>query len=101
MRQYNFKVFEDEDPDLIEWLDSLGRREKSSEIRRALRAYRRGRLAEPVPVGPVLSRPAPEVPALLHEADDSVLDRVAVEQAEARAPSEVAWRNLERLKEMF
>lgn len=100
MRQFSFKIFEDEDPDLITWLDSLGRREKSIEIRRALRAYCRGRLAEPVPVGSALPRPAPEVPALLHEADDSVLDRV-VEAETVPDKNEVSRRNLERLKEMF
>lgn len=72
------------------------------EIRRALRAYRRGRPAQPVPIGQVIPGPAPEKKVLLNEVDDSVLDRVVGTEEKAEPDKdEMAKRNLERLKEMF
>jgi hypothetical protein len=39
MRQYSFKIYPDDDPEVIQWLDSFTRKQRSEEIRRALRAY--------------------------------------------------------------
>ena len=39
MRHYNFKIYPDDDPEVIQWLDSLTRKRRSEEIRRALRTY--------------------------------------------------------------
>jgi metal-responsive CopG/Arc/MetJ family transcriptional regulator len=39
MRQYNFKLYPEDDPEVIQWLDSFTRKRRSEEIRRALRAY--------------------------------------------------------------
>jgi hypothetical protein len=39
MRQFNFKVFEESDPDIIVWLNSIPYKERSTEIRRALRDF--------------------------------------------------------------
>jgi hypothetical protein len=39
MKQYNFKLYPEDDPEVIQWLDSLTRKRRSEEIRRALRAY--------------------------------------------------------------
>jgi metal-responsive CopG/Arc/MetJ family transcriptional regulator len=39
MRHYNFKIYPEDDQELIQWLDSLTRKRRSEEIRRALRAY--------------------------------------------------------------
>lgn len=44
MRQYNFKIYPEDDPEVIKWLDSLTRKRRSEEIRRALRAYKRSRV---------------------------------------------------------
>lgn len=41
MKQFSFKVFEEEDPDIIQYLNSLTCRRRSEEIRKALRAYMR------------------------------------------------------------
>jgi hypothetical protein len=40
MRHYNFKMFSETDGDLIQWLDSLERRQRSNVIRQALREYK-------------------------------------------------------------
>ena len=37
MNVYTFKIFDEADQDLIKWLDSLPKRERSAAIRRALR----------------------------------------------------------------
>jgi metal-responsive CopG/Arc/MetJ family transcriptional regulator len=39
MRHYTFKIYPEDDPEVIQWLDSLARKRRSEEIRRALRAY--------------------------------------------------------------
>jgi metal-responsive CopG/Arc/MetJ family transcriptional regulator len=39
MRHFSFRIFEESDPDVIAWLDSLPKMERSAMIRRALRAY--------------------------------------------------------------
>ncbi len=39
MKHYNFKLYPEDDPEVMNWLDSLTRRRRSEEIRRALRAY--------------------------------------------------------------
>lgn len=41
MRIFTFKIFDEADQDLIEWLDSLPKRERSAAIRRALRFFKR------------------------------------------------------------
>lgn len=42
MRYYSFKLYPEDDPELIEWLNSIIRKKRSEEIRKALRAYFRG-----------------------------------------------------------
>lgn len=39
MRHYNFKIYPEDDQKLIQWLDSLSRKRRSEEIRKALRDY--------------------------------------------------------------
>ncbi len=41
MKIYTFKIFDEADQDLVEWLDSLPKRERSAAIRRALRLFKR------------------------------------------------------------
>jgi hypothetical protein len=42
MRIFSFRIFEESDPDVIAWLDSLPKMERSAMIRRALRTFKRG-----------------------------------------------------------
>lgn len=39
MRHYNFKIYPEDDAELIQWLDSLSRKRRSEEIRRVLRTH--------------------------------------------------------------
>ena len=41
MRAFTFKIFDESDQDMIEWLDSFPKRERSAMIRRALRMFLR------------------------------------------------------------
>lgn len=63
MRYFPFKMFEDTDPDIIQKLDSLSCRQRSEEIRKALRAYFRGQsgagnmILHPIPETTLKSKP--------------------------------------------
>lgn len=63
MRYFPFKMFEDTDPDIIQKLDSLSHRQRSEEIRKALRTYFRGQsgadkvILYPIPETPLKSKP--------------------------------------------
>jgi hypothetical protein len=46
VRIFTFKIFDEADHDLIKWLDSLPKRERSAAIRRALRLFKRGKRKE-------------------------------------------------------
>ncbi len=91
MRHYNFKLFEESDPDLIRWLDSLPPKERSAELRKALRAFKRGEISP---------RIRPSGPVVLNEVDESLLDQ---EPTEIIPPDNEATikENLEKLKDMF
>ncbi len=94
MRQFNFKMFEDEDPDIIKKLFALSRRQRSEEIRKALRAYFRGQ------TGTVRVIPSASDTPLLNEVSDSILEIQGNPEPE-QSPEDIARENLEKLKNLF
>lgn len=95
MRLYSFKVFEDVDPDIIKKLNALSCRQRSEEIRKALRAYFRGQIGA---VGMI--QPSALVPPFLNEVSDDILEVKGNPKPE-RNPEEVAKENLDKLADMF
>ena len=95
MRHYTFKVFEDIDPDIIKKLNGLSCRQRSEEIRKALRTYFRGQTG----AAKVIYPSASDLP-LLNEVSDDILEVKSNPEPE-RNPEEVAKENLDKLADMF